>query len=284
MRATMFKSLVVLICVTCASVSNANDGKNILLGIIGAAMKKSQERAQQEAANAQLPPGMMPTEASAQSDQLPEWPTKAAFIEAAKRGEMSGIKRSMFDFDNRMQSIGESVKYILANEYQTPIPGDFDCQRRGVEEANDLLALISELHMGTLSDKEPFFQGVSEPYLLEAVQERVKNIGTGYGQCTMKTVLGVIKPYPYGKSLLNLANEYGEATKYYVEQVRAERIAEYEERQRQLLVEAQRNAEANVQREAAVRAAEEKRIKAERARVEAEEQRRQQVKRSRIAG
>jgi hypothetical protein len=150
-----------------------------------------------------------------------------------------------------------------------------DCRSQASEEIGRLLTSITALHIATLSDKPPaFYRDAPTAALEQDIQLSLRSLGKGGGLCSTK-VMGVERPHPYGAALRQLADDFGIATKEYVESQRTTLKADYEAQQKAI-------AEAEAKRKAEADAAQQARINAERARIQQQQQ--QQQQQGRISG
>lgn len=268
-------------------------GDQILNGAISAATKRLQEVAPgigTGSTNAQSAPSA-PSGAQAQTNQPPPpWPTKAALLDAARRGEFKGLPEIRVDAEKETAPLTNSVIRILRFEYMVPpltgngTMGSLNCRSAAQNEIRRLFTAITDLQIQGLSDKPPtFFRETNTSTSQQNIAIEMRQLGKGSGLCTTK-VLGDEKPHPYGAALSKLADEFSAATKAYVDEERGRRVAAYDQEQARMQAERQGKANAQAQREADIRAAEQKRISSERARIEAEQIKRQQQEKNRVAG
>jgi hypothetical protein len=204
-------------------------------------------------------------------DAAPMFPTKESFLAAARRGELTGIARTS-DTTAEGKAITASIATILANEYNTPIPGDRandTCRSVLSGMVHNWLADTTQRYTDSLTQQPPsFYQDVNVRPLYEA-----KSISN---YCFAR-VLGQERPYPFIESLSRFMDEYGQATKAYVEQARAERVRDY-----QTAESAKQDAAAR--QDAERRDAEQRRIAAQRQRIEEQQRLQKQRAASRVAG
>lgn len=268
-------------------------GDEILNGVISAATKRLQEAAPGIAIGSKVaqPPVAPPGSAQPSSNQPPPpWPTKAVLLEAARKGEFKGLPEIRVDAEKETAPLTNSVIRILRFEYMVPpltgngTMGSLTCRSAAQNEIRRLFTAITDLQIQGLSDKAPtFFRETNTASSQQNVAIEMRQLGKGSGLCTTKA-MGEEKPHPYGAALAKLAEEFNAATKAYVDAERGRRVAAFEQEQAQLQAERQGRANAQAQRDADVRAAEQKRISSERARIEAEQIKRQQQEKNRVAG
>ena len=268
-------------------------GEQLLNSAIGAAAKRLQEATpgvgigttpQQSPAAAQ---GGVQAPAQANLPP-PRWPTKAALLEATRRGDFKGLPEIRFEVEKEMTPLTNSVFSILRAEYMVPpLPGNESlgtCRGAASGEIRRLLTAITDFHLQGLSTRPPtFFRETNNSSSQQNIAIEMRQLGKGGGWCTTKS-MGDEKPHSYGLALAKLADEFSAATKAFVDDERGRRIAEYNQDQARIQADLQGKANVQAQREADVRAAEQKRIAAERARIEAEQLKRQQQEKNRVAG
>ena len=268
-------------------------GEQMLNGAIGAATKRLQEAAPGIGIGS-TPSQSSPTPQSgpqAQANQPPPpWLTKAALLEATRRGEFKGLTEIRVDAEKETAPLTNSVIRILRFEYMVPpltgngTMGSLNCRSAAQNEIRRLFTAITDLQMQGLSEKPPtFYREINTSASQQNIAVEMRQLGKGSGLCTTK-VLGDEKPHPYGAALSKLADEFSAATKTYVDEERGRRVAAYDQEQARVQADRQGKANAQAQRETDIRAAEQKRISSERARIEAEQIKRQQQEKNRVAG
>jgi hypothetical protein len=271
--------------------AQANLGEQLLNGAISAASRRLHQAIPEAGPASSQPPGIAPAATAPQANQpLPPWPTKAALLEATRRGEFKGLPEIRVNPDQETAPLTNSVIRILRIEYKVPpltgndTMGSLTCRSSASMEIRRLLTAITDGQIQSLSDKPPtFYRETNTAARQQNLVEAIKQLGKGSGLCTTKE-LGVEKPHPYGLALAKLADEFSAATKDYVEAERERRKAAYEQAQARVQADQQASADAKAQRDSDARAAEQKRIATERARIEADQQRRRQIEKSRVAG
>ncbi len=211
------------------------------------------------------------------------WPTKEAFLAATARGELFGVVRINNAVDQRFNPALNSVGAVLSNDYRVPpIPvGQQGCELQYRENVLRLMRAVTARFTSTVSDQGPDFTRPSNPGGLtpEIVVPQIQSSVN----CDFEMV-GIRQPHPYKQALIQLMGEYGQATQVAVEAERDRRKQAYAQQQAQLQAQQKAAADADARAQAAERAAEQQRIDAERARIEADQQRRQQIQRNRVAG
>ena len=268
-------------------------GEQMLNGAIGAATKRLQEAAPGIGIGS-TPSQSLPMPQSgpqAQANQPPPpWLTKAALLDATRRGEFKGLTEIRVDAEKETAPLTNSVIRILRMEYQVPpltgngTMGSLNCRSAAQNEIRRLFTAITDLQMQGLSERPPtFHRETNTSGSQQNIAIEMRQLGKGSGLCTTK-LLGVEKPHPYGEALAKLADEFNAATKAYVDDERGRRVAAYDQEQARVQADRQGKANALAQREADLRAAEQKRISSERARIEAEQIKRQQQEKNRVAG
>ena len=266
-------------------------GDQMLDGALGVAKKRLQEAVPGAGGGSTTgqPARIVPSVPPAPANQLPlPWPNKVALLDAARRGEFRGLPEIRSEVEKETAPLTNSVIRILRFEYMVPPLSGNDsigtCRGAASEEIRRLLTGITNLQIQGLSDTPPnFYRETNVSSSQQNIELEMRKLGTAGGWCVTK-VLGVDKPHPYGAALSKLALEFSAATKAYVEAERALRVATYAQEQAQLQAERQDRANAQAQRDADTRAAEQKRISGERARIEAEQIKRQRLEKSRVAG
>ena len=233
-----------------------------------------------------LPSGMTPAAKPAEPQRETPWRTKAELLAAVRDGEFRGLPEIRVNQAEQTAPLTDSVIHILRHEYGVPTlstgktAGSMTCRSQASEEVRRLLTSITALRFATLSDKPPtFYKDAQTQSLEQNIQMSLKSLGMGDGLCSTK-VMGVDRPHPYGAALRQLADDFGTATKDYVESQRATRKADYDAEQARIVAEQKAKADADAKQAAEARAAEQARIDAERARI----QKQQQQQQGRIAG
>jgi len=216
------------------------------------------------------------------------WPTKAALLAAARAGQFSGLPEVRFDVERETAPLTNSVLHILRQEYGVPTyatgssAGSTNCMTAAAGNVRRLLTLMTAANIDTLSPRLPTF---TREVNTAAQQEniRLESREAGGGWCASK-VMGKDKPHPYGAALLQLADEFNQATREYVEAERERRRSAYAQEQEKQQAAQQTQSDAKAKQDADSRAAERQRIEAERARIEADDKRRRQQDKNRVAG
>ena len=257
-------------------------------GVLGQITKRAADAVRRPDANvtASLPSGMTAAAKPPEPKRDTPWRTKEELLAAARNGEFRGLSEVRVNQATETAPLTDSVIHILRHEYEVPTlatgktAGSMDCRSQASEEIRRLLTSITALHFATLSDRPPaFYRNAPTAALEQDIQRSLAGLGKGGGLCSTK-VMGVERPHPYGAALRQLADEFGNATKEYVESQRAERKAAYDEQQARIAAEAKAKADADAKAVAAAKAAEQARIDAERARI----QKQQQQQQSRVSG
>lgn len=156
----------------------------------------------------------------------PLFVSKKEFLAAASRGELAGVG-SVSDSSADAKAIVASVAYILASDYQTPLPNDRrtgNCASTAESNVFDAFRSRTDRYTSMLSDRPPNFQGRDEPAPTDL------NVGSlaGFRQWCSQRVLGKDEPYPVVKSFYALLDEYGDATRRFVESKRGQMVAAYQ--------------------------------------------------------
>jgi hypothetical protein len=230
-----------------------------------------------------LPPGMTRDAKPPQPAPDTPWQTKAELLDAARSGEFRGLPDIRVNAAAQTAPLTNSVIHVLRTEYGVPTlatgktAGSMDCRSQASEEVRRLLTAVTALHVATLSDMPPtFYRDVPAQPLEQNIKMSLRGLGSGDGLCSTK-VMGAERPHPYGAALLQLADEFGAATKEYVQTQRATLKAAYE-------ADLRAKAEAEAKRQAEADAATQAKIDAERARIEQQQQKQKQQQQGRIAG
>jgi hypothetical protein len=145
------------------------------------------------------------------------------------------------------------------------------------------LQSVTKMTANTLSNEAPDFYKAPSSESVKDVELMVQNMQRGNGACD-PTVLGVWKPHPYKAALLKLMDEYGQATKDYIEAERTSKKTAYADAQVQQQAAQKARADAQAKQDADSKVAEQQRIEAEHARIEAEEKKREEQNKKRIGG
>lgn len=212
------------------------------------------------------------------------WPTKAELLKATRQGAFKGLPEIRVDMERDLMPLTVSVVYILEREYGVPKiqgrPLEYrTCLGEVHHNAGRVLRTITEMHLGTLSDQPPtYYREFNAESSVSTLTMQLAQMGRD--SCQVK-VLGSVQPHPFVAALKSLANEFGIATKDYVQDERKRRMTAYQAQQEEA---ARRRREAAAERErleADARAAEQRRQDEERARTAADEKRRQELERRR---
>ena len=242
-----------------------------------------------------LPSGMTPAPKPPVQKRDTPWRTKEELLAAARSGEFKGLPEIRANQEEETAPMTDSVIHILRHEYDVPSlstgqsAGSMTCRSAASAEIRRLFTAITALHVDTLSNQPPaFYQNSAERSDLQNIEVVARILGNGDGLCS-STVMGTVHPHPYGAALRQLADEFGRATREYVDSERARRKTAYDEEQARLADERKAKAEAEAKRAAAARAAEQRRIDSERARIQSRQpqqpqQQQQQQQQGRIAG
>lgn len=218
---------------------------------------------------------------------IPRWPNKAALLEAARNGEFRGLPEIRVDQEKETEPLVYAVIYAMRVEDKVPpliTNGETRCRKSAAGEIRRLLTAITAMHLDTLGSQPPtFFNQVDTAQRMATINGERKRLGTGGGFCTT-TAMGVERPHPYGAALAKIADDFSAATKEFVEAERQRRLTAYAEEQARIQAELRAKAEAKAKAEADARAVEQRRIDAERTRIEADQKRRQQQEKNRISG
>jgi hypothetical protein len=252
--------------------------------------RQANPTSQQLAGQQSLPAGMTPGAKPPEPMRNTPWHTKAELLEAARNGEFRGLPEIRVNADQAAAPLTDSVIHILRAEYAVPTldtgktAGSMTCRSEASEEIRRLLTAITALQIATLSENPPAFYADAPTQGMEQnIRISLNGLGKGDGLCSMK-VMGVEHPHPYGAAMRQLADEFGSATKEYVENQRTTLKAAYEDEQARVAAEQKAKADAAAKQVAAEKAAAQARNDAERARIQADQKRQQQQQQSRVAG
>ena len=199
----------------------------------------------------------------------PLYKTKADFIAAAQRGEFLGLAHMMINTPMGDEAVMQnrliaSIAVILADDYQTGVPAGTWCETVMAQASMSLLAQVTGLYTGTLTDTPPDFTLRDGDQVARAREEANRKMNHIATSCTRK-VLGADQPYPMVEKLKDLVGAYAVVTKDLVAAKRAEKVQAYQAAQ-------QRQQEAQQKAAADKAKAEQQRIDAERKRIEKEQQ------------
>ena len=257
---------------------------------------KHKHAATEPTANGQLPSGLQPSAAPPKSVEPVLWASKADFLTATRNGDLIAIDRIAGPLMAEFRPVASSIAAILQADYGVALPySDSDirkangCAMGFVADVANVLGSVAKLHSQTLSQQPPdYFKDPSQESInhVELFVKRLQVPGGGsdnHGSCDLQ-FLGVRKPQPYKAALLKLMDEYGQATKDYVEAERSRRKTAYAGEQAQKLAQQKERDEAQAKQEADARAAEQQRIDAERARIQNEQKKREQQEQNRVGG
>lgn len=217
--------------------------------------------------------------------QAPLWPTKASLLEATRAGKLAGLPEVRGDIERQVEPLVVSVLHVLHTEYGVPqLPGDRQCRRGAADEVFRLLAAQAKVSTATLSERPPTFaQQVNQRALLDDVRVQKSKAGTGGGWCEVERS-GSRQPHPYGAALVKLSEEFATATSEWVEAERSKWKAAHLEAQGREQAAIERQLAEKQRAETERKAAEQRRIDEERARIEADEKRRKEQEKKRVAG
>jgi len=210
------------------------------------------------------------------------WPTKAALLAAARKGEFKDYTNEHGDWRTQVQPLVNSVFAVLRSEYGVPpLPQDPACLRSATDEvARSILFVIRGIG-DSVTKRPPDFRG--EVRFNAELGTIFRRAGTGGGFCEVQRG-SAREPHPYGAAYRELLQEFTNASSEWAK-------TESEQRKTAHQVQVARDqaaadkVRADQQRaEAERRAAEQQRIDAERARIEADEKRRREADKKRTAG
>jgi hypothetical protein len=230
-----------------------------------------------------VPPGMTVDARPPSAGTPVAWPTKEALLAATRKGEFVRVTNITYYGDAQFTPLLRSVSYVLASEYRVP-PLPSGAQGCGFQYSDNVLAFMRAIngrHLSTLNNQPPEFY--NPPRDSGPAPETLVRRVTDSANCDLE-IVGMRRVHPYKQALIQFMGEYGQATKDYVDAERQRRQAAYQRQEDQALAEQNRQRDEQARHEATARAAAQKRIDVERARIEADEKRRQDIERSRIGG
>lgn len=199
----------------------------------------------------------------------PLWPSKAAFLSEVRSGKLLSYTRFNIEEERR---VAGSIYAILITDFGIPLMPR-DCEVSFSGHATGLIAAINSAYDEALTSTPPDFVGRN--YNPARAAQGIESYKQPLRQ--LSTCVAGRQRLPYQDAMLQLADEYQQATASYVEEERFRRQTEYQAAQA-------RSRTAELERQQAARAAEQQRIDAEAARVRADEQRRAQKERARVGG
>lgn len=241
-----------------------------------AALTPQQQTAPQPSAGGRLPSGLQASAAPPQQVERGLWPTKAEFLAATRNGDLIGVDK-IPDQSAESNSVAASIRAILQSAYGVTLPaGDHACALSFNTDVRMALGAVTYLHRETLTTAPPSYYVAAPKYGTSLVNDMVQTMQGNNGFCD-PVVLGVRKPHPYKPALLKLMDEYGQATKDYVEAERSRRQTAYANEQ------VAKQAQQQAQQQASA-AAEQQRIDAERARIQLEQKKRAAQEQNRVGG
>jgi hypothetical protein len=286
----LLSSFVALVCIFLAqNVQAQNTLGNLFKQVLNS---EPIQAAPQPMANESLPSGLLPSAAPSRAAEPVLWATKAEFLAAARNGELIAIDGVVHTHE--FDPVVVSIATILKTDYGVAFPfKDFRensrnsdiqaCQRSFEGNVGSALSNVTILHAKTLSDTSPDFYKDPSKDAIRNVDYVVRDLNTSGGYCDLK-ILGVKKPHPFKAALLKLMDEYGQATKEYVETERGRRKIAYADEQAQKQAQQKAIADAQAKRAADARAVEQQRIDEERARIQNVQKKREKQEQNRVGG
>lgn len=309
--------LAVVVAVACTTVAPSVQAQVGLGELLNKALNGApqQQEASQPSASTQLPSGLQPGAAPTKSAEPVLWASKADFLVATRNGDLIAIDRAAYFGSKELTPIAISIASILHADYGVTLPFSLSDLRKGdlqnsgciqgfERDIDEMLSPVTKMHAQTLSQEPPDFYKAPSNGSTHGVDTAVMFLRRG-NNCDQR-ILGASKPHPYKAALLKLMDEYGQATKEYVEAERERRkVAYVEEQAHRADVQAKRDAEAKAARQLAqqqqakeqkaradaqakqaadARAAEQQRIEEERTRIQREQKKREEQEKSRIGG
>jgi hypothetical protein len=218
------------------------------------------------------------------------WKSKAEFLAAARNGDLIKINEVQFP-GKESTPIVISIASILRTDYGVTLPFK-EINQKAVDtlagggcifvfdrDVGEALGSVAKLNAETLSDAPPDFYNLPSDETIHGV-----GISQRLGDACDITTLGARKLHPYKAALLKLTDEYGQATKEYVEAERTRRKNAYAEALAKEQAELKASADAQAKKDADARVVEQQGIEAEHVRIEAEEKKREEQNKNRIGG
>lgn len=153
------------------------------------------------------------------------WNHKADFLTDVSKGKMAGYDRAYLDEEKN--AVLNSIRAILANDYQTMVPegkGERGCEVAFDVNVDELLKLYTRDKIERLGNNPPDFIASSS----ENVPNSAKANFSGLDQNCSKDVLGLKLPPSFINALASLLKEYGEVTETYVNKLRMDKVAAYQ--------------------------------------------------------
>lgn len=140
------------------------------------------------------------------------WPTKAALLEAVRAGQLVSVPRPIDSRGPQATTVVRSVTRILQQEYGVPvIAQSSSCYREYEDMVKLVVRNVTLTFTETLVDSPPYFyRGSNAGAALQDLTDRLQQAG---GWCDNVQT----GPHPYKPALMQLMNEYGAATKVFVE-------------------------------------------------------------------
>lgn len=278
-----FSGWLQIVALAVVSFTFAASANALTLGQLIGAVIPPQPQAELPATNG-LASGLTPSRAPARQVEPGLWKSKAEFLAAARNGDLIAIDRVCFSCMKESTPIVVSIASILQTDYGVTMPfemihsvsPDAQCMFAFNENVGYALKSITKMNANTLTNEAPDFYKAPANDSIKNVELMVQNMQRGTSSCD-PTVLGVWKPHPYKAALLKLMDEYGQATKDYIEAERSSRKAAYVNAQ------TQQQAAQKARDDAQAKQASDARI-AEQQRIEAEEKQRVERNKKRIGG
>lgn len=281
-----FSGWLQIVALAVVSFTFAASANALTLGQLIGAVIPPQPQAELPATNG-LASGLTPSRAPARQVEPGLWKSKAEFLAAARNGDLIAIDKVLFGGGKESVPIVVSIASILQTDYGVIMPfveynpeemghGNDRCMYIFDSKVDYVLKTVTKMHALTLSNKAPDFYKAPSDQSIKDVELMVQNMQRGGDFCDPE-VLGVWKPHPYKAALLKLMDEYGQATKDYIEAERSSRKAAYVNAQ------TQQQAAQKARDDAQAKQASDARI-AEQQRIEAEEKQRVERNKKRIGG
>lgn len=294
-RRSLLALAVAVVCVALAPGVQAQNLGDLLNQVIKGAPQ--QQAAPQPPTSGQLPSGLQPSAAPPEAVESVLWANKAEFLAVTRNGDLIAIDRAAYFGSKELTPIAISIASILHADYGVALPfslSDFReknpnknknyycIQSFEIGDVVGMLSPVTEMHAKTLSQEPPDFYKAPSDDSIRHVETAVRNIKQD-NSCDQQ-ILGARKPHPYKAALLKLMDEYGQATKDYVEAERGRRKTAYAEEQAQKQAQQKARDDVQAKQDADARAAKQQRIDEERARIQHEQKRREEQNKNRVGG
>lgn len=165
------------------------------------------------------------TAAASPSQEYP-WPTKASLLDAVRAGQWASVTRTIDTRSPEVTIVVRTVTRIQRQDYGVPeIAESSTCYREYEDMVKRIVRNVTLTFTATLIDSPPSFYRPSNTG--PALQDLANRLLQSGGWCDS----GQSGLHPYKPALTQLMNEYGAATKVFVEGRRAQLKEAYESAQ-----------------------------------------------------